>query len=959
MQARTIQYLSIALFVSLMLWGAFVTLQYLGMPLHGSVLLTKESEEMVSGVCGETPGTPSAMHLLCRGAVSLVPFVIHTLGRAAPFLTYAILSLVLFLGFLGFRLLRKSDWNLPRTRKPWHVFVVAILFLWLLFTTLSFGSDAQGRPVRTYIEPTAQTYNVKENALQTLQEDFSELTARDCLTQLGETQGGAGVYTLRASCVQSSFLTRVLPQVLFVALLLFELLALGRLILRAVRLRPKRLLSEAILSIALGACGWIALLWLAASFGIFNATVGWILVLAVPLICYSHSMYWLRCFVAHEWESDWQWNDVRVILGWLLLSYIALNFLSVVRPFPIGWDDLGSYLNRPRMLVSYGHFIFSMSPFDWSYLTAAGFLLFGYDTIAGATTSMMVNWTAGLLAVFAVYTVANLYIGRRHGLLAALLYYSLPLVGHFSFADMKIDNAVFFLGAMATFALMLALFPAESDHDADGSQPADVTDASHGKQSGDWWKYIFIAGVFAGFTFSTKATGVMVTMALAAMLAGAMLHWVAGIGAVSVSAIVFSYMGGLNVAAIFARAMGGTPEMYAPVNTVFMILCILLAALCFGYAIYQHQKAFLPFVIAGAVFCAGFAAAVVPWIEHNNLVAGNIIPRLMLGAPNRISPSIDLRGTSDAYNVHRLSADLQPNMENPACTPTGSKEELDRYWGDAKGWGHYLSLPWRTVMNLDSAGYYVTTIPALLLFPLLLLLPYVWTKRGRWLRWTAFSVFFLLLQWMLLANGIPWYGIAIFLGLMVGLEAMIAKAPDNLSRSAAWVLVILSLFVAFAMRFWQFEQQRNILEYGFGKISGAALEEVTIPYYSGISADLMQRHEAFKKTDPPRPLLYRVGTFIPYFIPRNLEVIGINDHQLDVFNCLYQERDAKLTLRRLQALGFNSIIFDTNTSTIEQDQQGSLHKKVELFQQFVNTPGLGVQVLVNDLGAGVAYITLP
>ncbi|MBI2636566.1 hypothetical protein HYW84_04590, partial [Candidatus Peregrinibacteria bacterium] len=105
--------------------------------------------------------------------------------------------------------------------------------------------------------------------------------------------------------------------------------------------------------------------------------------------------------------------------------------------------------------------------------------------------------------------------------------------------------------------------------------------------------------------------------------------------------------------------------------------------------------------------------------------------------------------------------------------------------------------------------------------------------------------------------------------------------------------------------------------------------------------------------------LYRVGTFIPYFIPRNLEIIALSDHQLDFFNCLHQERDPKLTLRRLQRLGFNSMIFDTNTATIERDSQGSLHTKVQAFVDFLNDRALGLQVVVNDLEEGVAFVILP
>jgi hypothetical protein len=290
------------------------------------------------------------------------------------------------------------------------------------------------------------------------------------------------------------------------------------------------------------------------------------------------------------------------------------------------------------------------------------------------------------------------------------------------------------------------------------------------------------------------------------------------------------------------------------------------------------------------------------------------------------------------------------------CRATGASEELDRYWGYRKGsWEHYLTLPWRSVLNLDSAGYYVTTSPVLFLFPLLLFLPFFWMRRGRWVRWLFAGTALMVLEWMFLANGIPWYGIGVFLGLLMGVEILLARSPDLFSRTVAGVLVACGLFTSFGQRIWQFEIQRNLLEYPLGKVSASALQERTISHYDDIAATALQRNRTMKD----RPYLYRVGTFIPYFIPRNLEVIGISDHQLDFFNCIFSERKPELTLKRLQALGFNSIIFDTNTATIEKNPNGSLHQKVNAFLEFANTRSLGLIPVVNDPDAGVAYILLP
>lgn len=139
-----------------------------------------------------------------------------------------------------------------------------------------------------------------------------------------------------------------------------------------------------------------------------------------------------------------------------------------------------------------------------------------------------------------------------------------------------------------------------------------------------------------------------------------------------------------------------------------------------------------------------------------------------------------------------------------------------------------------------------------------------------------------------------------------------------------------------------------------GKASAEVMRERTIPHYNNVADIVLDRYENLEG----RPYVYRVGTFIPYFIPRNLEVIGLTDHQLDRFNCLYQERDKQLTLKRLKALGFNSIVFDTNTATIERDPNGSLHQKVNAFVDFLNSPDLGFNIVINDTGAGIAFVLI-
>jgi hypothetical protein len=932
--------LRIAFFVALLAWGGYVTLSYLGVEVHQTVMMTDAQRQSVAQLCG-------ADNMLCNGLHSLFPSITHTLGRMSPFLWYFILSLLAAGVALFARFLRQNDWRMAFRASPLKVAGLFLASLWLLFTVISLGGG--DNPLRRLPEPTEQVYaGLGEQGLAALKDSFDDLQARGCLSQAGQTSGGIGLYDMKTSCVQMSFVTRVFPQFLFVLFILFDLLILGRAVLRLVKRQMPTPAVEAIMSIGIGACAMVAILWLLAAFSAYTNLAGWALVLVIPVVAYRDTLYWLRQSVRGSWSYEDTRYGLTTFLGWLLITYLAFNFLSVVRPFPIGWDDLGRYLNQPRLLVSYGQHIPTMAAFYWEYITSLGFLLFGYDSIFGATASMMMNWMAGLLAVAVTYVFARTYLGRGAGILSALVYYTLPMVGHFSFADMKIDNAVYFTGALTVFATFLYLFPVPSDEAED--EEGAVLDHR-------WnWRWILLAGIFGGFAFAMKPTAIMVLMALGTMLFGVAIHWTAFVGAASLVWAFYTYTQRFNLHDVGQRVTGN-PEAFS--QTLFVSVFALLGLGFVAYAFWKYRAAWSRTLVAAGIFIGAFFVTIAPWLLYNNISYGNVIPRLVFTSKNDISPVFVTNPAEIPSEVtlkmRALPEDLMVDPKNPLCIGTAKTEELDRYWGYGSGWSHYVTLPWRAVMNADSAGYYVTLVPALLLLPLLLLMPAFWVRRNRWMRWLFVGTVFMLIQWIFFANGIVWYGLGTFFGLAVAVEFLAAKSPDTPSKSVVGLLLFVSFIAAFAHRFWQFEQQINLVEYPMGKISAEAMRERTIPHYDDIRDIVMDRFE----TMPDRPYVFRMGTFIPYFIPRNLEVLPIADNQLSFFNCLSQGDNPELLTKRLKALGFNSFVFDTNTATIEKDPNGTLHKKVERFVNYVNDPKSGLKILIFDPAAGLAFILIP
>ena len=936
-----------AFFFLLVFSGAYTLLAYLGVPAHQAVLLTTDTQQSIAATCGS--------NTFCQEWHALFPFLFHTIQRASPFLWYVIWSVVALLVLLGREFMKSGEWRIRFTMNPAKMLMGFFLSVWLLMTVLSVGSEGGDMSMRRLYDATADVYpNASQAEIQSLSDNLNDLKARGCVKVVGQLQSGANAHDMTIGCMQESFFTRVFTEMVMVLVIMFSMLVIGTVVLRKLlRVHPRTTLLEFLFAFGLGTCVYMALLWFLSLLALwlhlplYSMPVGWIVVLGIPVVCYRYSLEWIKRSWTETWTHDAPVYGGALILGWMLLTYLAFNFLTVIRPFPIGWDDLGEYLNQPHLLVSYGHFIPTMASFTWEYVTSIGFLLFGYNSAFGTTLAMLMNWMAGIPAFLAIYAFGRQYLGRGSGLLAALIYYTLPLVGHFSFADMKIDNAVFALGALSMLALFLTLFRQVDDEDKE-EVPEQTKDGRR--------KWIILAGVLGSFAFAVKATAIMVFMTVGSVLIGSFIGVWGFIGAVSLSWFLFTQQNHFDVASVSSHVYGNAHAISRP---LVMVACIVIGLAALAYGFYRKPGQLRPTFTAVGWLVLSFVVCALPWLIYNNIASGNLIPQVELLAPNTYEPLFVIgKGEptpKTSQPVKALPNNLRVDMNNPSCVSTATAEELDRYWGYDIGWGHYLTLPWRSVMNLDSAGYYVTMIPALLLFPLLLILPFFWMKQARWLRWMFGGTVFLLVQWVFFANGVPWYGIGTFLGLVIALEVFVKRAPDKTSEIAACIIIALSFFNAYAHRIWQFEQQVNLIEYPIGKISAAALRERTITHYNDISNTVLQRYNSM----PNQPYLYRVGTFISYFIPQNLQVIGISDQQLDFFNCLDQERNPQLTLQRLQALGFNDMVFDTNTQTIETNPNGTLHKKVQAFEDFVNTPNLGITLPVDDPDNGIAYILLP
>ena len=130
---------------------------------------------------------------------------------------------------------------------------------------------------------------------------------------------------------------------------------------------------------------------------------------------------------------------------------LSVSLINALRPMPIGWDDLGVYMNFPKIMATSGQLLEGGGLYIWQLITGTGFL-FSFN----AAQAFYVNQLGGILSIFAIISVLS-YIFEEKGkksllalpVLLAAVYYAIPMTVFQQAKDMKLDPALMFFSVSA------------------------------------------------------------------------------------------------------------------------------------------------------------------------------------------------------------------------------------------------------------------------------------------------------------------------------------------------------------------------------------------------------------------------------------------------------------------------------------------------------------------------------
>lgn len=166
-----------------------------------------------------------------------------------------------------------------------------------------------------------------------------------------------------------------------------------------------------------------------------------------------------------------------------LTFILSVSLINVLRPMPIGWDDLGVYMNFPKLMATSGEILKGAGFYVWQLVTGTGFL-FSYT----AAQAFYINQLGGILAVIAIISSLSYIFEEKNKksllslpVLLAAVFYVMPMTVFQQAKDMKLDPALMFFSVSA-FTVLFSLWKSSDTK----------------KRT---FSIIFLAGILTGFAF--------------------------------------------------------------------------------------------------------------------------------------------------------------------------------------------------------------------------------------------------------------------------------------------------------------------------------------------------------------------------------------------------------------------------------------------------------------------------
>ena len=385
---------------------------------------------------------------------------------------------------------------------------------------------------------------------------------------------------------------------------------------------------------------------------------------------------------------------------YVLTFVLSINFLSIYRPFPIGWDDLGAYMNYPKLLSWAWELLPIGKMYLWELFTGIGFL------VRSQTYAFYLSSFSWIIVTIVVYIGIRTLMKNKEGifdipLFAVMILMILPMSVFQLAKDMKLDYALLSISSIALFLMYGALYGGKHF-----SHKSSLT-------------LLALIGFLIGIAFSIKVTSLMLLLWVLAMLfyKKLSLAWFAWFFSLFVS--IFTFLGLWDMMNVIIPESSEGFRLIT--SAVFLFMGI--AFLSFSFS---KKKAWnishLHIVSETLCILLGFFIALTPWvIKHVEEVPEG--KKLTLGKLISWSTHSFFPDYREIYEEDEVNMRKKLSRSGLWEDGTTSNEDFGRYFWYEEGINNYLKLPWNLTFQVNQGGEFTdisyiffVLIPALFFF---------------------------------------------------------------------------------------------------------------------------------------------------------------------------------------------------------------------------------------------------
>lgn len=409
---------------------------------------------------------------------------------------------------------------------------------------------------------------------------------------------------------------------------------------------------------------------------------------------------------------------------------MGVSFVSIMRPMPIGWDDLGVYMNWPKIMALNEEVLHWAGFFAWQIITGTGFL---FDM--SAPQAFFINQVGGILFIIAIILSASLLFGEKQTIqnekwekmekevnhiislpiLLAGIMYAMPMIIFQQAKDMKLDPALLFFSITGITALWYGwkhktiehkrFFPYFAHKHQELDEPLNNRE-NH--------KFLIIVWVLIGFAFTVKITTLMVILAGFAYI---FYRYLGLLGLFSFTGFFISAFTGLRLWDMLNVVYPKNDVTFVQTTTT---IALIIGAFLLGLSTWRHGFTRLKNTIISILLVTlGIVIATSPWLIKNISESGSLKTQSILWG----SGGYKTYDHGVIYSKEELKKIEDGSADLLSASGQSSNEDLGRYFWYEKWVNNYLKLPTNLTFQKNQPGeftdityIYLALIPVLFIF---------------------------------------------------------------------------------------------------------------------------------------------------------------------------------------------------------------------------------------------------